>query len=98
MVKHVVFYRLKDYSKENCEALIAKFESMRGVIPQAKEVNAYADYLRSERSFDVMLEVILDSPKDLEDYQVNTYHKDDVKPYVQSIVSQSVSVDTEYEV
>lgn len=96
MVKHVLFCKLASYSPEGCEKLKECFLSMRGNVPMAREVNSYIDYLRSDRSFDVMLEVVVDSPAALEEYQKDPYHCDVVKTYVHSVVEKSVVVDYEY--
>lgn len=96
MIKHIVFYKLTDCTKENCEALRDKFLTMRGQIPAAKEVNAYIDYLRSERSFDVMLEVITESAEGLAEYKAHPFHLENVKPYVHSVIKESASVDGIY--
>ncbi len=93
MIKHIVFYKLKDYSKENCEALRDMFLSMDGKISQIVSVNSYIDFLRSERSFDVALEVVFESPETMAEYQKDPYHVDVVKKYVHSVVTQSVAVD-----
>ena len=53
MVKHVLMIKLKDNSKEQCEKLRDFFMTMKGRVPQALDVEAGADFLHSERSFDV---------------------------------------------
>ncbi len=93
MVKHIVFYKLKDYSEENAQKLCDMFLSMKGKVPKAKEINPGIDALRSERSFDVSLEVTFDSMEDMAEYQVSPYHVDVVKVYVHSVIEKSVSVD-----
>ncbi len=94
MVKHVVFFRLKEYSEENCDKLIAHFLTMRENVPVAKQVNAYKDFGRIERAYDVMLEVLLDSKEDLHHYEhVDKYHCETIRGYVRSVVSSSASVD-----
>ena len=96
MIKHVLFVKLKDYTPQNAEALRDKFLTMRGNVPSAIEVNAYVDFLRSERSFDVILEVTLESREALEEYQRDEFHCNEIKTYVQSIRSASAAVDYEF--
>lgn len=96
LVKHVLFFKLTEYSEEGCKALRDMFLSMQGKVPQVIKVDSHVDFLRSARSFDVMLEVDLESPKALEDYQSDPYHCDVVKTYVHSVVSQSVAIDYEF--
>lgn len=95
MIKHVLFVKLKDYSPENAEALRDKFLTMRGNVPCALEVNAAVDFLRSERSYDVILEVSLASKEALEEYQHDPFHCQQIKPYVHSVRSGSAAVDYE---
>lgn len=96
MVKHVLFCKLAEYSEENALKLRDVFLSMRGNVPCAVEVNAAVDFLHSQRSFDVMLEVTLHSREALDEYQRDPYHCDTVKTYVHSVVEKSVTVDYEY--
>ncbi len=93
MIKHIVFYKLKDYSVENCEKLIEVFHSMRGKVELAQDVNAHMDFLSSARSFHVVLEVNFESKEAMALYQQDPYHVDCVKKYVHSVVCESASVD-----
>lgn len=54
------------------------------------------DYLHSQRSYDVVLELVVDDRQALEDYQKNTYHVEKVKPYIHAVRSGSATVDYEY--
>ncbi|MEG1426104.1 MAG: Dabb family protein [Oscillospiraceae bacterium] len=97
MVRHVLFCKLTNYSQEGCEKLRDVFLSMNGKVPMAREVNAHIDFLHSDRSFDVLLEVTLDSPGALDAYQQDPYHCNTVKTYVHSVVGKSAAVDYQYE-
>ena len=57
MVRHIVCFKLKDASKkkEAKEILL----SMRGRVPEVKELEAGTDFLGSARSYDVFLGVLL---------------------------------------
>ena len=92
MLRHIVMYKLKDNSKENRDALVAKFMSMKGNIPELIDVVAGANKLDSERSYDVVLETTFACRADLDKYQVNPFHLD-VKEYVHSVIEKSHSVD-----
>ncbi|MDO4460658.1 MAG: Dabb family protein [Clostridia bacterium] len=96
MVKHVLFNKLKDPTPENCQALIDRFLSMRGNVPCIVEVNAYADFLRSARSYDVILEVTLNSKEDLDVYSKDEYHCSYVKPYVHEVRESGIAIDYEF--
>lgn len=93
MIKHIVMYRLKDRSEENKKALCDKFSSMKGKIDTLVDVTAGADFLGSERSFDVVLITTFKNRADMEAYQSHPYHVDVVKSYVKSVTESSHSVD-----
>mgnify|MGYP001203766248 CR=1 FL=1 len=96
MVKHVLFCKLADYSEEEARKLQEIFLSMKGKVPMAVDVTSGVDFLHSERSFDVMLEVTLNSRENLDAYQKDPYHCTVVKTYVHSVVEKSAAVDYEY--
>lgn len=93
MIKHVICFKLKDEYKNCAGELVEMFLSMRGNVPMAKTVNAYADELHSARSCDVILEVVLDDFAALEEYQKDAYHAGVVKPFVHERTSSSVAAD-----
>lgn len=55
MIKHIVLYKLKEDTQENRKALVNKFMSMQGKIPQLKSIQSGSDVLNSFRSFNVAL-------------------------------------------
>lgn len=93
MFKHVVFFRLKENSKENCEELVNALLSMRGKINVAKSINAGMDLVRSERSFDAVLEIELEKEGDLDLYQNHHCHKEILEKTIKKLVKESVTVD-----
>lgn len=95
MIKHIVMYRLKNANEENKESLVRKFLSMDGKITELKSIEAGADVLGSERSYDVALVCTFDSIKNMSIYRDHPVHLK-VKEYVQSVVASSISVDYEY--
>ena len=96
MVRHVLFNKLKENTPENRQALIDRFLSMRGKVPVIVEVNAYEDFLHSARSYDVILEVTLNSREDLDTYAKDPYHCSFVKPFVHEVRESGISIDYEY--
>lgn len=95
MIKHVVFFKLKNNDSDECMRAKEVLLSMKDHIPYIRDIKAGVDFLRSERSFDVILEVTLDDKKALDDYQDNPYHVNIVKTYIQAIRTDSASVDYE---
>lgn len=95
MIKHVLSVKLKDNSPEECQKVQELFLSMRGKVPCIRDLCTGIDFLHSDRSYDVVLEVVLDSRQALEEYQNDPYHAGVVKPYIQQAREASVVVDYE---
>ena len=93
MVKHVLMIKLKEECKDKCGELVEVFRSMKGNVLQVIEVEAGADFLHSERSYDVCLYVTLESPEALDAYQLDPYHCNVVKTYVAGVRETAVAVD-----
>ncbi len=96
MVKHIVCFKLKDNSEQNVQKAVEVLKSMEGKVPQIKEIFVGADFLHSERSYDVFLEVVVESRKALEEYQCDEYHCTVVKPHMHAVRESSVAVDIEF--
>lgn len=96
MIKHVVCFKLRDNSEEKCLEARNVLMSMVGKVPTAKDIKVGIDFLHSERSYDIILEVIVEDRKSLEEYQNDDYHCTKVKPYMHSVRSASVAVDYEF--
>lgn len=96
MVKHVLFVKLKNSGKESCEEAINVFKSMIGKIDFIKDLSVGVDFLHSDRSYDIILELTLDSKEDFERYQKHPYHIEYVKAYMASHRTGSATVDYEF--
>lgn len=93
MIKHIVCFKLKD----NCEAECLKAKeillSMKGNVPMLRGVEVGTDFLHSARSYDVILQVLLDSAEDLDAYQNDPYHCSVVKTHMHSVRESSIAID-----
>ena len=93
MIKHIVCFRLKDKAKaQEAKALLL---SMRGKVPEAKEIEAGVDFLGSARSYDVFLSVTVEDRTALDAYQKDPYHVGVVKKFMRAETESSVAVDFE---
>ena len=72
-MKHIVFFKLKERSDENQDKLVHILNKMKGQIPYVKDMWTGKDFLDSQRSFDVVLEVILNK-EDLDTYANDPLH------------------------
>ena len=93
MIKHIVCFKLKDNTEENCLKAKEVLLSMQGNVPQIREIEVGVDFLHSERSYDIILQVVLDDAKALENYQNDPYHCSVVKTHMNSVREASVAVD-----
>ena len=97
MIKHVVCFKIKEECKNRIEEAKNTLLSMRENVPNIIKLNVGIDLLHSERSYDIILEVVLESMEYLSIYQQDEYHCNVVKPLMHAIRSASVAVDFEVE-
>lgn len=93
MIKHIVCFKLKNNSPEECEKAREVLLSMRGKVPQLRGIEVGVDFLHSERSYDIILETLLDDEAALESYQNDPYHCSVVKKHMHAVRESSVAVD-----
>lgn len=93
MIKHVVCFKLKEgeSQKKAKEVLL----SMKGNVPLLKGIEVGTDFLHSDRSYDVILSVVLENREKLEEYQKDAYHCNVVKKHMHSVAEKSISIDYE---
>ena len=94
MIKHIVCFKLKDNSPEACEKAASVLRSMEGNVPLLRGIEVGVDFLHSERSYDVILQVLLDADA-LERYQQDAYHCSVVKTHMHAVRETSVAIDYE---
>lgn len=90
-MKHIVFFKLNERNEQNQDALIEILNKMKGQIPFVQDMWVGKDFLNSQRSFDVVLEVTLNK-EDLDTYANYPLHvacKNEFAP----LVSKSVVCD-----
>lgn len=95
MIRHIVCFKLKESTDQNRAAARDILLSMEGKVPTAKHIEVSLDQLRSARSFDVMLQVDVDSWDTLDAYQNDPYHCNIVKKHMHAVAEQSVALDFE---
>ncbi len=95
MIKHIVCFKLRDASEENCEKAKEVLLSMKENIDYIREIEVGVDFLHSARSYDIYLSVVLDNEEMLDIYQKDQYHCDVVKAHMHAVTEKSVSLDFE---
>lgn len=93
MIKHTVCFKLKDNSPEECNKAAQILRSMDGNVELLRGIEVGVDFLHSPRSYDIILQVLLDDEKALDEYQKDEYHCSVVKKYMHSVAESSVAID-----
>ena len=97
MIKHIVCFKIKDDFKGRIPEAKYTLLSMKDNVPMLRGIQVGVDFLHSERSYDIILEVLLDSKEDLDKYQNDPYHCNVVKTLMHEIREASVAIDYELE-
>lgn len=93
MVKHVVCFKLKEgESPEKAKEVLLGMETN---VPTVRAIEVGVDQLRSARSFDVMLTVLVDDFDALKEYQQDEYHCAVVKKHMHAVTEKSIAIDYE---
>ena len=93
MIKHTVCFKLKDNSPEECNKAAQILRSMDGNVELLRGIEVGVDFLHSPRSYDIILQGLLDDEKALEEYQKDEYHCSVVKKHMHSVAESSVAID-----
>lgn len=93
MVKHVVCFKLNE--GESAEKAKEVLLGMEKNVPTVRAIEVGIDQLRSARSYDVMLTVLVDSFDALKEYQQDKYHCEVVKKHMHAVTKTSISMDYE---
>ncbi|MBO5223467.1 MAG: Dabb family protein [Clostridia bacterium] len=91
MIKHIVCFKLKE--GESVDKAVEVLKSMEGKVPSALKIEVGKDFLHSARSYDIILQVTINSREELDVYQKDEYHCSVVKKHMHAVVQSSVAVD-----
>lgn len=99
MVKHIVFWKLKESANGNSAAINAeqikeKLEALRGKIDGLISIEVGINFLEGSGNYDVALYSVLESRESLDSYQNHPLHQA-VLPFVREVVEARVAVDYE---
>ena len=94
MLTHVVFFQLKQYSRETAEELVERLKALPERIPEIRELEAGIDVDRSQRAWDVALIVRCDDAEDLATYADHPAHREVVE-HILEVAERSAVVDFE---
>ncbi|MFV0467307.1 MAG: Dabb family protein [Dysgonomonas sp.] len=99
MVKHIVFWKLKDQAHGNDAAKNAlmikeKLEALSGKIDGLIKIEVGINFLDSQANYDVALYTELESKETLDSYQNHPLHQAEL-PFIREAVSSRIAVDYE---
>ncbi|WP_353115568.1 Dabb family protein [Microbacterium sp.] len=97
-IRHVVMWKLASEGGQERAAQAAevarRLNALEGVVPQLRAISAGANSLYVGENWDVVLVADVDTPEDLEAYQVHPAHQE-AAAYIRSVVESRVAVDFE---
>lgn len=93
MIKHIVCFKMAEPTPELLEKTKDILLSMDGKVDLLRGIEVGVDFLKSERSYDIILQVLLEDEQALEAYQQDPYHCDVVKKHMHAVTVSSVAVD-----
>lgn len=94
MIKHVVFWRLKNTADGSGEKIKEQLENLRGKIDGLIDIEVGMDLSKTPASYDIALYSTCHSPEALEAYQNHPLHVA-VKQFIATAVTERVVVDYE---
>ena len=94
MIRHIVMFKIKDEFKDEIPQLVKNFYGMKGRIEGMVDLEAGADVLHSERSYDIALTTVFDTMEHFQAYQTHPVHMP-VKKRMHEVRSGSVACDFE---
>ena len=95
MVKHIVFFKLQNKTKEHCEEVKNRLLTMKENIEVLKNIDVGINFSDEERAYDLALLTDFESQEDLTIYANHPYHQD-IITYMKSIAISSKVVDYKY--
>lgn len=95
MFTHIVFFKLKDKSKENVEKAKEIILRTECRVPTLRTIKVGVDVVHSARSYDLALITTFDSREAMDEYQVHPVHTDEVLADLRPMLESSAAVDFE---
>lgn len=94
MIRHIVMFKIKDEYKSEISQLVKNFYGMKGKIEGMVDLEAGADFLGSERSYDLALITVFENRAAFDAYQTHPVHMP-VKKRMHEVRCASVACDYE---
>ena len=95
MVKHIVFFKLKDNSNENKNLVKSKLLSLKETVKVLKNIEVGLNFADEDRAYDIALLTDFESVEDLNIYAIDSYHLE-VVDFIKNVAVSSKVVDFKY--
>ncbi len=95
MVKHIVFFKLKENSQEKKEEVKSKLLSLKGKVEVLKNIEVGLNFADEARAYDIALLTDFENEEDLKSYAIDPYHLEIVE-YIKRVTVSSKVVDFKY--
>lgn len=92
MIRHIVLFKIKDEFKSEIPQLVENFYGMKGKIEGLLDLEAGADILGSDRSYDIGLVTLFEDRAAFDRYQTHPVHMP-VKKRMHQVRQGSVACD-----
>jgi rRNA maturation protein Rpf1 len=95
LVKHIVFFKLKENSQEKKEEVKSKLLSLKGKVEVLKNIEVGLNFADEARAYDIALLTDFENEEDLKSYAIDPYHLEIVE-YIKRVTVSSKVVDFKY--
>ena len=92
MIRHIVMFKIKDEFKNEIPQLVKNFYGMKGKIEGMVDLEAGADFLGSERSYDLALITVFENRAAFDAYQTHPLHQP-IRKRMHEVRESSVACD-----
>lgn len=93
MIKHIVCHKLSDKSKT--DEIVSMLKALMGKVPSLRQMEAGADVMGKQRSYDFALIAVFDDLEGLAAYDVHPEHER-VRAFIRQYSLGGISVDFEF--
>ncbi|MDT8446411.1 MAG: Dabb family protein [bacterium] len=92
MIKHIVMFRFRPEAQKDLEEIKRRLEALVDLVPELIKIEVGLDFVRSERSADLVLTALVEDETGLEAYAIHPAHQEVVQ-YIKQRASESRAVD-----
>jgi hypothetical protein len=95
MIKHIVFFKLKENSDEQKKVVKERLMSLKDKVEVLKNIEVGINFSTEDRAYDLALLTDFNTKEDLSIYANDEYHQEIIK-YIKSVTLSSKVVDYIY--